>query len=138
MPKYINVDRLKAEETAAFEYAQAKMPNKIDRDLNRAVHIKLHRLLDDAPAENVFRTSCPTIVESPQETLICDTITVIRSHGNEIKAERLFGDYMLSDIEVNEGENVLVISTEALGGDIYQYGNYGANWVQIGEVCGYA
>lgn len=144
MPKYINANRLKAEETSAFENVQSKLP-KVDRDINEIVHIKLHKLLDDAPAENVRpvaareQTGFPEKIENPCDVAIYDLITVIRSCGNKISVERFVGDcYSLADIKTHKGESVTVIAESPLDGAVYQYGNHGEYWEQIGEVCGYA
>lgn len=144
MPKYINADRLKVEETAAFENVQPKLP-KVDKDINEIVHIKLHKLLDDAPAENVRpvaareQTGFPEKVENPCDVAIYDLITVIRAHENEIKVERFVSEWStLADIKTNKGDSITVIAESGLNGGVYRYGSHGEYWEQIGEVCGYA
>lgn len=145
MPKYINVDKLKADETEAFMSAQSKISDKLTHDLNEAVHIKLNMLLDDAPVENVRpvvareRTGFPERVENPCDVAIYDFITVIRSQGNKIKAERFVSDWStLADIKTHKGESIILIAEDPRGGGVYRYGNHGEYWEQIGEVCGYA
>lgn len=145
MPKYINADKLKVEETAAFEYAQSKLPNKIDRDLNEAVHIKLQRLLDDAPAEKVTpsvtrdRTDYPKKIKNPRKEPLYGTITVIRYRGNRGETIRFIADWLtLEDIRTNNGENIILIAEASLSGAVYRYDDSDKQWTQIGEVCGYA
>lgn len=144
MPKYINADKLKIDETAAFENVQPKV-SKIDRDLNFVIHTKLHMLLDDAPAENVRpyvpadHEFFPTRVKNPEKIPIYDLLTIIRSGGYEVRAERIVSDNLtLADIKTHKDETVIVIAESCMGGEVYRYGNHGNYWEQIGKVCGYA
>lgn len=143
MPKFINADKLKLEETAAFENVQPKV-SKIDRELNLAIHTKLHKLLDDAPAENVrpnVPNECgfPAKITEPEKIPIYDLITIIRSRDDKVKAEQIFADNLtLADIKTHKRELVILIAESGLSGEVYRFGTHGSYWEQIGNVCGYA
>lgn len=53
MPKYINADEMIIDENEAYIKAQAKPKEYADFLVNQVVHLKLQRLLADAPAEDV-------------------------------------------------------------------------------------
>lgn len=56
MSRYIDTDRMKEEETAAYIITQAKENvNDTTKVVNEIVHNKLHKLIDAAPTEDVER-----------------------------------------------------------------------------------
>lgn len=53
MARYIDADKFLIEENEGFECAQGKVSDKINRDINTVVHLKIQRLIKDAPTEDV-------------------------------------------------------------------------------------
>ena len=53
MPKYINADEMMEDESEAYLNVMGQPLDNATRIVNQAVHIKLQRLLSDAPTEDV-------------------------------------------------------------------------------------
>lgn len=53
MPKYINADEMFADESEAYMRAQTKITDEATYIVNHVVHMKVQRLLYDAPAADV-------------------------------------------------------------------------------------
>ena len=78
----------------------------------------------------------PKKIENPREVILSDFIKVIRDK----KVDTYIGSALpLSKVKVcKEWGTVTVIAQTPTHGEIYQYGNHGDYWEQIGTSCGYA
>lgn len=97
------------------------------------------KIIKDAKNEafNFYDGVNLTIIITPQESAVKSLFVPTWTESEQ--DETLSLEDIRKQVEAAHGKSlILVIAEYPLGGKVYQYGNYGDGWCEVGKMHGYA